>query len=70
MAPPVSWAVETYTTRVKHKRPPATYRSARYASLTHFFDNSKSVRELGVPVTPLRETIEKSVRWYRENGFA
>jgi dihydroflavonol-4-reductase len=69
-AAPMAWAVEKYATKVKHRRPLATYRSARYASRTHFFDNAKARRELGLPVTPLRETIEKSVRWFRENGYA
>ena len=31
-------------------------------------DNSKAVSELGFTVTPIEQTIEKTVGWFRENG--
>jgi hypothetical protein len=31
---------------------------------------ARAQRELGVPVTPIRETVEKAWRWFRENGRA
>ena len=31
-------------------------------------DNSKAVSELGFTVTPIEQTIEKTVEWFRENG--
>jgi dihydroflavonol-4-reductase len=65
----VGWAMERYAGRTK-KRPLATLAAARYTSTTHFFDNSKARRELGLPSTPLEVTIEKSVRWFRANGYA
>jgi dihydroflavonol-4-reductase len=65
----MGWAMERYAARTG-KRPLATYKAARYASATHYFDNTKAVRELGLPTTPLETTIEKSVRWFRENGYA
>lgn len=34
-----------------------------------YFDNSKAVRELGFSPRPLEETIESTVRWFRENGY-
>jgi dihydroflavonol-4-reductase len=53
------------------KRPPlATFKATRYAAHTHFFDNSKAKRELGLPSTPLDVTIEKAVRWFRTHGYA
>lgn len=33
-------------------------------------DNSKAVRELGYRTTPVEETLEKAVRWYRDHGYA
>jgi dihydroflavonol-4-reductase len=65
----IGWAMEKWATR-KGKRPLATYKAAKYAAQTHFFDNSKAKRELGLPTTPLQTTIEKSVHWFRENGYA
>jgi len=32
-------------------------------------DYSKAINELGMPQTPIRETIEKAVNWFRENGY-
>ena len=34
-----------------------------------YFDCSKAVKELGLPQTPVRTTIEKAVKWFRENGY-
>ena len=32
-------------------------------------DSTKAIRELGLPQTPLRETIQRTVAWYSENGY-
>lgn len=32
-------------------------------------DSTKAIKELGLPQTPLRETIRRTVDWYRENGY-
>lgn len=34
-----------------------------------YFDNSKAVRELGFSPRPLEETIECTVKWFKENGY-
>jgi dihydroflavonol-4-reductase len=34
-----------------------------------YFDNSKAVSELGFSPRPLEETIESTVKWFRENGY-
>jgi dihydroflavonol-4-reductase len=65
----IGWAMEKYATARKQK-PLATYKAAKYTATTHFFDSSKARRELGLPVTPLETTIEKSVRWFRAHGYA
>ncbi|HZS40167.1 MAG TPA: NAD-dependent epimerase/dehydratase family protein [Polyangia bacterium] len=65
----IGWAMEKYAVARK-QRPLATYKAAKYAATTHYFDNSKARRELGLPVTPLETTIEKSVRWFRAHGYA
>jgi len=34
-----------------------------------YFDSSKAVRELGLPQTPFRETVERTFEWYRAHGY-
>jgi dihydroflavonol-4-reductase len=34
-----------------------------------YFDSSKAVRELGYSQTPIEETIEKTVKWFKDNGY-
>ncbi len=63
------WLMEQYADRVSHKPPLITYKAAMWSNRNTFYENSKAVRELGLPVTPLRTSIEKSVAWFRANGY-
>lgn len=65
----MAWAMERYAD-YKQQAPRITLKAARYASRKVWFDTSKAHDELGMPLTPLAETIEKSVRWFRANGYA
>src|SRR5262249_45226765 len=65
----MGWAMEKAAAR-KKQRPLATYKAAKYAARTHFFDNTKARSELGLPSTPLDVTIEKAVSWFRTHGYA
>jgi dihydroflavonol-4-reductase len=65
----VGWLMEKWADR-RGQPPLATYKATKYAAHTHFFDNGKARRELGLPSTPLETTIEKSVRWFRTHGYA
>ncbi len=52
------------------RRPPVvTPAAARVARMYGYFDSSKAVKELGMPQTPIRTTVEKAVNWFRENGY-
>ncbi len=52
------------------RRPPiATPGGARNARMYAYFDCSKAVKELGMPQTPIRTTVEKAVNWFKENGY-
>jgi len=66
----LGWAMEKYADSVSHQPPQMTYKAARYATRKLWFDCSKAHEELGMPRTPFRETIEKSIRWFRANGYA
>jgi dihydroflavonol-4-reductase len=66
----IGWAMERYADAISQKQPPMTYKTARYATRRLWFDCTKAHTELGMPRTPFRETIEKSIRWFRTNGYA
>lgn len=34
-----------------------------------YYDCSKAINELGLPQTPIRETLEKAINWFKENGY-
>ena len=65
----LGWTMERVA-RLRHKPPITTYKATCYATYNHFYDNGKARGELGLPVTPLDVTIEKSVRWFRQAGYA
>lgn len=43
--------------------------SVKLISLKWYFDISKAIRELGFSQTPIEETLEKTVRWFKDNGY-
>jgi dihydroflavonol-4-reductase len=55
--------------RITGKPPLITPAMVRLATTHAYFDVSKAVNELGLPQTPIRETIGKAVNWFRENGY-
>lgn len=61
-----AWWMERRAERTG-KPPLATVKAARYALSTVWYDGDKARRELGMPRTPLDETIDKAVRWFRAN---
>ena len=51
------------------RRPPVTTAAwVRVGSQYSFWDSSKAVEELGMPQTPIRESIEGAIDWFRANG--
>ena len=34
-----------------------------------YFDPSRAVRDLGLPLTPVREALQRAVEWFRQNGY-
>jgi dihydroflavonol-4-reductase len=49
--------------------PPITPGLARMSRNYMYCDASKAVRDLGLPQTPIRTTVEKAVNWFRQNGY-
>jgi dihydroflavonol-4-reductase len=61
---------ELWADHVSHEAPPATYRSMCYAQRYAWFDPGKARRELGLGSTPLRQTVQRAVDWFRAHGMA
>ncbi len=54
---------------VTRKPPVITPSVVRMGSKYLYYDCSKAVKELGMPQTPIRTTIEKAINWFKENGY-
>jgi len=51
------------------KKPPVTTAAwVRVGSEYSFWDSSKAVNELGMPQTPIRDSIAGAIEWFRANG--
>ena len=50
--------------------PPIPTEAAQMASQRMWVDPSRSVRELGLPQTPVRQAFREAVEWFAEHGLA
>ncbi|MEW6554474.1 MAG: hopanoid-associated sugar epimerase [Actinomycetota bacterium] len=55
--------------RVTRKPPVVSVSQVKIGRMGEHFDNSKAVRELGLPLTPLEVTVEKTIKWFTDNGY-
>jgi dihydroflavonol-4-reductase len=62
-------AMELWSDHVSHAEPRATLKSVQYIQRNVYFDNQKARRELDLPTTPLEASIERAVRWFREQAM-
>ena len=51
------------------KEPSLTPDLVQVRRLVGTYSSERAIRELGYPQTPLRQTLEKTYRWYVENGY-
>lgn len=56
--------------KLRKARPMATYKGVKFTAYPHYFDGTRARTELGLPSTPLIETMEKAIRWFRDNQMA
>jgi len=54
---------------VTHKPPLTTPGWVKLGSCYSFWDSSKAIRELGLPQTPVRESLGKAIAWFREKRY-
>jgi dihydroflavonol-4-reductase len=65
----VGLGMELWADHVSHKPPVATYKAVRYMERRVFYDGGKARRELGMPSTPLRASVERAVKFFRDEGM-
>ncbi len=66
----VTAGLELVSKHVTHAEPRATVKSAKFMFGPAYFDCSKARAELDLPCTPLVETIERAVAFFRDQGMA
>jgi dihydroflavonol-4-reductase len=67
---PAAHVAEWIADHVTHKEPRLTVKDAAWGGRRYYFDAGKVRRELGVPLTPLRDSVTRSVAWFRANKYA
>jgi dihydroflavonol-4-reductase len=65
----LAFGMEAWASLVSHAEPRATVKSIAYLQRNVWFDASKARRELGLPQTPLEDSIRRSIAWFRANGM-
>ena len=65
----VARGMELWSDLVSHTEPQGTVKAIAYVQRSPFFDPAKARRELGFPCTPLRTSVERAVRFFREQGM-
>ncbi|MGC9325719.1 MAG: SDR family oxidoreductase [Desulfomonilia bacterium] len=59
-----------WSDHVSFKTPLSTPPDIAYASKYLFFDNAKARGELGLEFRPVEDSIQESITWFRQNGYA
>jgi dihydroflavonol-4-reductase len=65
----VARGMELWSSKVSHKEPQATVKGLAYLHRGPYFDPAKARRELDFPCTPLRTSVERAVRFFRDAGM-
>lgn len=56
--------------RITGKEPLIPLAGVQMAAKFMYFDASRSVHELGLPQTPVKEALVRAVDWFKNNGYA
>ncbi len=54
---------------ITRKPPMTTAAWVRVGSEYSFWDSSKAIEELGMPQTPIQESIQSAIDWFKENDY-
>ncbi len=58
-----------WSNHVSHRTPLTTPSEIKYLSQYLFCDNHKARTELGLELTPVEDSLVRSIRWFRANGY-
>ena len=71
------WVAETYarleniwSINIARREPDVPLESVQMSRHKMWFDQSKAIRELGLPQNPVEGALERAVNWFRDNGYA
>ena len=70
LAMSVALVDELVVARITGKPPRVPIAGVQAARKFRHFDCSKAIKQLGLPQTPVEIALDRSVRWFRENGYA
>lgn len=68
----VLWVMTAFNSFFKELtggRPKMTLDMVKFHGIKFYFNNKKSISELGLTYTPIREAIKRGVKWYKDNGY-
>lgn len=65
-----AWFEEGIAGIFPNRIPRVTRDQAKMARHPMFFDCAKAARELGMPQTPVEESLRRAVEWFRKAGYA
>jgi len=65
----MAYADELISGRILRRNPKVPLAGVKTARKFRHFDCSKAVNELGLPQGKVEEALEKTVRWFSENGY-
>lgn len=57
------------TANVLRRTPPICRETVRVMSASHTYDGSKAAEDLGLEYTPIRQTMEETIEWFRLEGL-
>lgn len=63
-----AWVLEAWANWVSKKHPMVTQSEICIGKMTEWYDCSKAVKELGLPQSPLEDTIKKTLDFFKEQG--
>jgi len=58
-----------FASRFTHRHPVATVSEVKIGHLGETYDCSKALADLGLPQTPVHQSIERAVAWFRSHGY-
>jgi dihydroflavonol-4-reductase len=55
--------------RITGREPLIPLTGVQMASKYMYFDSSRSIEELGLPQTPVKDALSRAVDWFRSKGY-